>query len=195
MGNKATRMSKDKQESKVTNRRMAIFSTKQKIKELSDSLNSTTPTSSLGIVTTGGGGGGGNSLVVSGGGTMVAGGGGSGGGGDSEARATLQRYLAVVQQQLDREGKQLIKADLVAILFALRQEFRAMHATIDKYTVTDLNALIRVTVFDTDYLRGNPGSPLGLLLPAGAAGSQQLSLAGGGGGPAEWKSEYGGGYG
>ena len=67
MGNKATRMSKDKQESKVTNRRMAIFSTKQKIKELSDSLNSTTPTSSLGIVTTGGGGGGGNSLVVSGG--------------------------------------------------------------------------------------------------------------------------------
>jgi hypothetical protein len=127
MGNKATRLSKEKQESKEKSRIMSIFSTKKKIKELSDSL--TPPT---GVVTRGHG-----ALTV---------------GAKEDAYTTFQRYLTVAQHQLDREGKPLTKADLVAILFALRPEFRAMYSTIEKYNVTDLNALIRVTVYDVDYL-------------------------------------------
>jgi hypothetical protein len=59
-----------------------------------------------------------------------------------------------------------------------------MYSTIEKYTVAGLNALIRVTVFDVEYLgKGNT-------LPAVVTESSKVPLALGG---PELSSEYRGG--
>jgi len=56
-------------------------------------------------------------------------------------------------QQLDRKGKHLIKADLVALIISLRPEYVNMIEELQtSFTVEDLNSLIRSIIYDPDYL-------------------------------------------
>jgi hypothetical protein len=74
-------------------------------------------------------------------------GGGPGGG-------SLEQYLKIAQRQLDRAGKPMTKADLIAILLRLRPEMLEFRDSIDPlFTVSDLNAMIRITVWAADAAR------------------------------------------
>jgi hypothetical protein len=56
-------------------------------------------------------------------------------------------------QQLDRNGKTLIKADLIAIIVSLRPEYVNMIEELQtKFTVEDLNSLIRTIIYDPAFL-------------------------------------------
>jgi hypothetical protein len=53
--------------------------------------------------------------------------------------------------QLDRRGKNLIKADLIAVVLTLKPEYITMLESLQtRFTVEDLNELIRNIVYDPD---------------------------------------------
>ena len=75
--------------------------------------------------------------------------------------AVVQQDTRVVQSgsvlidtaiaQLDRRGKNLIKADLIAVVLALKPEYVTMLESLQtRFTVEDLNELIRNIVYDPD---------------------------------------------
>ena len=61
----------------------------------------------------------------------------------------MQTTLNIVEQQLLRKKKPLIKADLVAIIISLRPSYAQYIDDLqDNFTVEDLNLLIRSIVYD-----------------------------------------------
>lgn len=75
--------------------------------------------------------------------------------------AVVQQDTRVVQSgsvlidtaiaQLDRRGKNLIKADLIAVVLTLKPEYITMLESLQtRFTVEDLNELIRNIVYDPD---------------------------------------------
>lgn len=73
---------------------------------------------------------------------------------DEQAMVTMGHFQQVNEiaetskQQLDREGKALTKSDLIAILVALEPSHASNAHTLSTYSVMDLNALIRIVVYD-----------------------------------------------
>lgn len=57
-------------------------------------------------------------------------------------------FLETMKKQLGRKDKTLIKADIVAILIHLKPELLERVQDLDKYTVTQLNAMVRSTIYD-----------------------------------------------
>ena len=59
------------------------------------------------------------------------------------------RYIEIAKKQLDRDGKVLIKADLIAILILLNPELSANVEILQKSsTIEDLNIMIRTIIYD-----------------------------------------------
>ena len=52
------------------------------------------------------------------------------------------------KQQLDRGGEKFTKSDLIAIIIALEPSYSTKIDVIELYTVNDLNAIIRVIIYD-----------------------------------------------
>ena len=61
---------------------------------------------------------------------------------------TAVTYLDTMKRQLERKDKTLIKADIVAILIHLKPELLERAQDLDKYTVNQLNAMVRSTIYD-----------------------------------------------
>ena len=62
-------------------------------------------------------------------------------------------------KQLDRDGKTLIKADLIAIIIGLKPEYMNMINELQtKFTVEDLNALIRTIIYDPQFIQKQQNS-------------------------------------
>jgi len=55
-----------------------------------------------------------------------------------------------MKKQIQRKDKTLIKADLVAILVHLRPELLQSIEGLERYTVSQLNAMVRATVYDPE---------------------------------------------
>ena len=66
----------------------------------------------------------------------------------TEAITQAIHIAETAKRQLDREGAPLTKADLVAIVIALKPSNAQHMKTIQEHTVQDLNALIRTLVYD-----------------------------------------------
>lgn len=60
----------------------------------------------------------------------------------------VNQMVETSKQQLDRDGKPLTKADLVAIIVALEPQTMQQMDQIQSKTVQDLNALIRILVYN-----------------------------------------------
>ena len=59
-----------------------------------------------------------------------------------------EEILKMSKAQLDREGMVLTKKDLIAIIVALEPKYIAKINEINNNTVADLNAIIRVIIYD-----------------------------------------------
>jgi hypothetical protein len=61
--------------------------------------------------------------------------------------------IDIALTQLDRNGKNLIKADLVALVIALKPSYINMIEELQKrFTVEDLNSLLRSIIYDPDFI-------------------------------------------
>ncbi len=61
--------------------------------------------------------------------------------------------IDTAMKQLDRGGKNLIKADLVAIIITLKPNYITMIRELqEKMTVDDLNTLIRNIIYDPEFI-------------------------------------------
>ena len=58
------------------------------------------------------------------------------------------KLLDISKEQLDREGLVLTKKDLIAVIIALEPSYATKLNEINKNTVPDLNAIIRVIIYD-----------------------------------------------
>jgi hypothetical protein len=66
-------------------------------------------------------------------------------------KATL---VDIAIKQLDRSGKNLVKADLIAIVLSLKPEYITQVDQLQKtFTVEDLNALIRSILYDPERIK------------------------------------------
>ena len=62
-------------------------------------------------------------------------------------------YLVNISlNQLDREGKNLIKADLIATIIALEPQRASNLLDIQKMSIQDLNILIRSIIYDPEFI-------------------------------------------
>jgi len=60
----------------------------------------------------------------------------------------MNELADISRQQLDREGKNLTKSDLIAIIVALEPAQSCHMQALSSYSVADLNSLIRVIVYN-----------------------------------------------
>lgn len=60
----------------------------------------------------------------------------------------LIRVTEKAKAQLDRGGNVLTKTDLVAVLVALQPEAKSRIEALEKLTISDLNSMIRNTIYD-----------------------------------------------
>jgi hypothetical protein len=62
---------------------------------------------------------------------------------------SISQLIDIAKHQLDRKGKNLIKADLIAIILYIRPEFsNRIDELQSSFTVEDLNLLIRSIIYD-----------------------------------------------
>ena len=69
---------------------------------------------------------------------------------------TNTALLQTAKKQLDRNGAPFTKADLIAIILFMRPEYIHNIDNINRNTVEDLNAIIRITIYNPElYTQGN----------------------------------------
>jgi len=62
---------------------------------------------------------------------------------------SISQLIDIAKHQLDRKGKNLVKADLIAIILYIRPEFsNRIDELQSSFTVEDLNLLIRSIIYD-----------------------------------------------
>ena len=62
---------------------------------------------------------------------------------------SISQLIDIAKHQLDRKGKNLVKADLIAIILYIRPEFsNRIEELQSSFTVEDLNLLIRSIIYD-----------------------------------------------
>ncbi len=68
-------------------------------------------------------------------------------------KASTNKLLDIMKKQLKREEKPLIKADIVAIIISLKPELVNEIATLDSYTVKQLNSMLRSIIYDINRIK------------------------------------------
>jgi hypothetical protein len=68
-------------------------------------------------------------------------------------KASTNKLLDIMKKQLKREDKPLIKADIVAIIISLKPELVNEIATLDSYTVKQLNSMLRSIIYDINRIK------------------------------------------
>ena len=67
-----------------------------------------------------------------------------------KTQRSIIHLIEIAKSQLNREGKSLIKADLIAIILTIRPEYIDRVQDLEStFTVEDLNLLIRSIIYDT----------------------------------------------
>ena len=131
MGSRASRVSKEEAKRKEEVKQQALRQTRRQLAEL--------------LVSNGGGGSGDSVVSVTTGVVSTV---------ASTVAEARQEIVMIALEQLDRDDKPLQKADLIAIVLALKPEYvHSMDRISKQFTVKELNALIRTIVYDPDRIQ------------------------------------------